>query len=133
MRTIPVDADRVRLISTGKVLAVLAWVVLADGSRRPDPNGRQEVDEATGLPLWRVEVIAPADPSDERDKTDVTEITVAAKDQPDPGAFGDLLTFDGLTVTPGYINRKTGQLTAPRWAATGIRRNAGHKAQPQAA
>lgn len=133
MRTIPVDAARINLISTGKVIAVPAWVVMSDGSRRPDPNGRQEMDEATGLPLWRVEVIMPADPGDERDKTDVTEVTVAAKDQPDPGSFGEVLTFEGLTVSPGYLNRKTNQLTAPRWAGTGIRRHAGQKHQPAAA
>jgi hypothetical protein len=133
MRTIPVDAERVRLISTGVITAVIAWIVLADGSRRPDPAGRQDVDEATGLPLWRVEVIMPADEGDERDKTAVTEITLACREQPDPGAFGDVLTFEGLAMSPGYLNRKTGQLTTPRWTATGIRKHHGAKAQPQAA
>ncbi|OLM08736.1 hypothetical protein Ae707Ps1_6249 [Pseudonocardia sp. Ae707_Ps1] len=55
---------------------VAKWVELADGSRRPDPNGRQEVDEQ-GRGLWRVEVITPADESDDRDKTAVAEVMIA--------------------------------------------------------
>jgi hypothetical protein len=126
MRSYPIDADRVRMISTGTCVPVSKWVELADGSRRPDPTGRQDVDEQ-GRPLWKVEVIIPADEGDDRDKTGVTEILIAAKDRPDPGAFGDLLTFAELVMTPGYVSRKTGQLSPPRWAASGIRRG---KAQP---
>jgi hypothetical protein len=131
MRTYPIDADRVRMISTGTCTPVTAWIELADGSRRPDPVGRQDKDEATGFPLWRVEAILPADEGDERDKTAVTEITIASKDRPDAGAFGDLLTFVDLTMSPGYVNKKTGQLSAPRWSASGIRRQG--KPQQQAA
>jgi hypothetical protein len=127
MRSYPIDAERVRLISTGTVSPVAKWVVLSDGSRRPDATGRQDEDE-NGRPLWRVEVIMPADEGDDRDKTGVAEITVASKDRPDPGAFGDLLVFEGLVVTPGYLNRKSGQLTAPRWAADGIRKQSGRAA-----
>lgn len=126
MRSYPIDADRVRLISTGTVSPVTKWVELADGSRRPDPTGRQDVDERD-RPLWRVEVIMPADEGDDRDKTGVAEITVASKDQPDPGSFGELLTFEGLVMSPGYVNRKTGQLTPPRWSADGIRKGAPHQ------
>lgn len=132
MRSYPIDAARVRLISTGNVNAVPAWVELADGSRRPDPNGRQEADEQGRL-LWRVEVITPADEGDDRDKTAVAEITVAAQDQPDPGQFGELLTFEGLVVTPGYVNKKSGQLTAARWSAEGIRRRNGAQKPEQKA
>ncbi|MDN5917377.1 MAG: hypothetical protein L0I76_20145 [Pseudonocardia sp.] len=126
MRSYPIDAARVRLISTGNVNAVPAWVELADGSRRPDPNGRQEADDQ-GRPLWRIEVITPADEGDDRDKTAVAEITIASQDQPDVGTFGELLTFESLIVTPGYLNKKSGQLTAARWTASGIRRKNGHK------
>lgn len=132
MRTFPIDADRVRLISTGNVTPIPVWVELADGSRRPDPNGRQEVDDQ-GRGGYRVEVIAPADADDERDRTDIVEVTVFAKESPDVGGFGEALRFDGLTVTPGYVNRKTGALTSPRWSADGVKRAGKSQHQPQAA
>lgn len=119
MRTYPIDTNRVRMISTGTVTEVQKWVVLADGSRRPDPTGRQDVDEL-GRPLWRIEVILPADEGDDRDKTNIAEVIVATHDRPNPGAFGDLLTFDALAVSPGYVNKRTGQLTTPRWSADGV-------------
>jgi hypothetical protein len=121
MRSYPIDTDRVTLISTGVVTPVAKWVELADGSRRPDPNGRQECDDA-GRALWRVEVITPADPADERDKTAVVEILIASNDRPEPGTLGTRLTFDGLVMTPGYVKKGTSQITPARWSADGIRR-----------
>jgi hypothetical protein len=119
MRSFPIDSNRVRLISTGNVSPVAAWVVLADGSRRPDPNGRQDL-HTDGRPLWTVEVIVPADDADERDRTEVVPVTVASHERPDGGTFGDVLSFAGLTVQPGYVNRRTNQLTTPRWSADGV-------------
>lgn len=127
MRSYPIDTDRVQMISTGTVTPMVKWVELADGSRRPDPNGRQEVDEQ-GRGLWRVEAITPADESDERDKTAVAEVMIASHEQPQAGQFGNRLTFDGLVMTPGYVSRKTGQLTPPRWSAEAIRGQGGHRA-----
>jgi hypothetical protein len=112
------------MISTGSVTPVTAWVELADGSRRPDPNGRQDVDDQ-GRPLWRVEVVMPADETDERDRTGVLEVTVAAKDQPDAGSFGEPLVFERLVMAMPYVARKTGQMSAPRFTAEGIRRQSG--------
>ena len=130
MRTYPIDSTRVQMISTGTCAPVVQWVEI-DGGRRPHPNGLQDVDPLTNLPLWRVEVIIPGDETDDRDRTAVTEITIAAKDKPDAGAFGDLLMFEGLAMSPGFLNKKTNTVGAPRWSATGIRRQ--HKAQQQAA
>lgn len=132
MRAYPIDAERCRLISTGTCTPVTKWIELSDGSRRPDPQGRQDEDEQ-GRPLWRVEIILPADEGDERDKTGVTEILIASKDAPDAGAFGDLLTFEGLTMSPGYVSKKTGQLSPPRWSADGIRKQHGKAQQHQQA
>lgn len=129
MRSYPIDTDRVTLISTGVVTPSIKWVELSDGSRRPDPNGRQDMD-AQGRALWRVEVITPADEGDERDKTAVVEILVASVDRPEVGQLGTRLAFEGLVMTPGYVKRGTSQLTAPRWYAEGIRRPG---VQPKAA
>lgn len=121
MRSYPIDTDRVTLISTGVVTPVAKWVELSDGSRRPDPNGRQETDDS-GRALWRVEVITPADPGDERDKTAVVEVLIASNDRPDAGQLGTRLAFDGLVMTPGYVKKGTSTITPARWSADGIRR-----------
>ncbi|KAA1004410.1 hypothetical protein FVA95_29135 [Pseudonocardia sp. EV170527-09] len=124
MRSYPIDTDRVTLISTGTVTPVAKWVELSDGSRRPDPQGRQDTDEH-GRGLWRVEALTPADQDDERDKSAVVEILIASHDCPAVGSLGQPLHFDGLVMTPGYVQRKTGQLTPSRWSAEGIRGQAG--------
>lgn len=131
MRSYPIDTDRVQLISTGTVSPVAMWIDKPDGSgRQPDPNGRQDVDEH-GRGLWRVEAITPADESDERDKTAVVEVVVASHEQPQPGGFGTRLVFDGLVMSPGYIHKKTGQLTLPRWSAEGLRGQGGRARKPE--
>jgi hypothetical protein len=131
VRNFPIDSARLTAFSTGVVAPVQKWIELSDGSRKPDPAGRQDEDEH-GRPLWRVEAILPADAEDERDKTSVTEIVIASKDRPDAGNFGEPLAFVDLTMSPGFLSKKTGQVGAPRWTASGIRpRHAQPK--PQAA
>lgn len=130
MRSYPIDTDRVTLISTGTVTPVAKWVELSDGSRRPDPQGRQEIDEH-GRGLWKVEAITPADQADERDKTAVVEILIVSHDQPAVGGFGQPLHFEGLVMTPGYVQRKTGQLTPPRWSAESVRGQAARGRKPE--
>lgn len=126
MRTLKIDSDRTDLRSTGVVSPVPLWVELSDGSRRPDPNGRQDTD-AEGRPRWIVECVAPADDTDERDQTSVVRVEIASHDRPDPGHFGTVVRFDNLTMSTQYV-RKDGKLSAQMWAATGIR---GRQGQPQ--
>ncbi|WP_226359147.1 hypothetical protein [Pseudonocardia sp. ICBG601] len=71
--------------------------------------------------MWRVEVVTPAVEGDERDRTEVITVTVASHARPEPGPFGQPVVFEGLLVSPGYLSRKTGQLTPPRWTAEGVR------------
>lgn len=130
MRSYPIDTDRVQMISTGTVSPVAKWVEQSDGSRRPDPNGRQDVDDQ-GRGLWRIEAITPADEDDERDKTAVAEVIIASHERPDSGGFGTPLTFDNLVMSPGYVSRKTGQLTPPRWSADGLRGHAHRARKPE--
>lgn len=91
MRNAPIDAGRVKMISTGTVSAVDEWVKLSDDTRRR--SGNQAKDE-NGRLLWNVEVIVPGDDSD---RTEVTRVTVAG-DEPKPGSFGDLVEFVGLVM-----------------------------------
>lgn len=61
----------------------------------------------------------------------MVEVTVASHEQPQAGQFGNRLAFDGLVVTPGYVSRKTGQLTPPRWSAEGIRGQGARARKPE--
>lgn len=119
MRNFPIESSRMTMISTGQASPVPVWVENPDGSRRPDPNGRQDKNEA-GAPLWRVEVIIPGDEGDDRDRTGIHEVTVACVDDPKVGTFGEPLTFDHLMFSPGYLKKSTGQLTPPRWTADAV-------------
>lgn len=132
MRTLKIDTDRTDLRSTGVVSPVPLWVELSDGSRRPDPNGRQAIDEQ-GRPRWVVELVAPADEKDERDATTVVKVEIASHDRPDAGPFGAAVKLDDLAMSSPYV-RKDGKLSAPMWFAAGIRgRQAQHQGQPKAA
>lgn len=128
MRTYPIDGTRVHMISTGTCKPSPLIEKDRDG-KWGVVEGKQAVDQATRLPLWTVEVIIPGDEGDDRDRTGVVELEIAAKDRPDPGTFGEILQFEGLAMTPGYLKKATGQVTPPRWSASGIRR----QAQPKAA
>jgi hypothetical protein len=132
MRTYPIDSTRVHMISTGTCKPSPLIEKDRDG-KWGVVEGKQAVDQDTRQPLWTVEVIIPGDTDDDRDRTAVTEIEIAAKDRPDPGAFGDVLQFEGLTMTPGYLKKATNQVTAPRWSASGIRRQGQPQHKPQAA
>ena len=132
MRTYPIDSTRVQMISTGKCKPAPLIYQKPDGAWAVNPKeqGRQEY---TALPLWTVECITPADEEDDRDKTAVIEIEIASKDKPDPGSFGELLIFEGLAMTPGYLKKGATALTQTRWSASGIRRQGQQQPKPQAA
>jgi hypothetical protein len=50
-----------------------------------------------GRPLWQIECIAPGE--GERDRTEIVRITVSARELPDVGAFGTVITFERLTAS----------------------------------
>lgn len=128
MRNVALDPARFLALSTGNVSKTAVWIVLADGSRRPDPTGRQETHE-DGRLLWNVEVVIPGDPNDDRDKTETFEVTVASADCPNVGNFGTPLHFDGLVMALPY-KRKDGQLGKPKFAADGARPAGGAAPRP---
>lgn len=130
MRTYPIDSNRVQMISTGTCKPAPLIFQKADGAWSVNPK-EQAREERTGLPLWTVEVIIPSDDSDERDRTAVTEVEIVAKDKPEAGSFGEVLVFEGLTMTPGYLKKGANQVTASRWSASSIRRQG--QQQPKAA
>ena len=87
----------------------------------------QQIDKATGLPLWVVEVIEAA-------RQRMVKVKVAAQVQPvlpspAPGSPFTAVEFDGLTVTPyvdasrcqGNAKGKCGARQAYSLKATGVR------------
>ena len=90
----------------------------------------QQIDKATGLPLWVVEVID----ADEAARQRTVKVKVAAQVQPvlpsaAPGSPFTAVEFDGLTVTPyvdasrcqGNGKGKCGARQAYSLKATGVR------------
>jgi hypothetical protein len=114
MPTYAVDGERTTLVGTGIVEPVMDWTETADGSRRPSEH--QARDEATGMPLWGVEVLHQQTTWG-RASTVTARVTVGAPAQPMVGQFAPV-AFRGLTVDV-RVNRKSGALTET-WRAEEI-------------
>jgi hypothetical protein len=114
MATYAIDSGRTTLVGTGIVEPVMDWTETADGSRRPSEH--QARDEATGMPLWGVEVLHQQT-SWGRASTVTARVTVGAPAQPVVGQFAPV-GFRGLTVDV-RVNRKSGALTET-WRAEEI-------------
>ena len=105
----------------GEVVPVTEYQSQEDKARnRPI---RPRIDEATGLPLFRVTI---ADPSAEKDRDKSITVEIAAKQQPVPPAAVANLPFrpvilEGLTVQPRA--EASGQAKWITWVirATGLR------------
>jgi hypothetical protein len=114
MATYAIDSGRTTLVGTGIVEPVMDWTETADGSRRPSEH--QARDEATGMPLWGVEVLYQQSAWG-RAATVTARVTVGAPAQPMVGQFAPV-AFRGLTVDV-RVNRKTGALSET-WRAEEI-------------
>ncbi|NMH98910.1 hypothetical protein [Pseudonocardia acidicola] len=102
MRTIPVDLSRLDLIATGKVSSKAEYVELSDGSRKA--SGNQAKDEATGQPLWVIDVLVD---DDDARRAEVVGVTVPSADEPNPPKYRPV-RFTGVTARI-YVDRASGQ------------------------
>ena len=120
----PIDFDELfptGAYIVGEVTAVTEYQSQEDKARnRPV---RPRIDEATGLPIFKVTV---ADPSAEKDRDKPITVEIAAKVQPVPPAAVNGLPFrpvilEGLTVQPRA--ETSGQAKWITWVvrATGMR------------
>lgn len=116
MRNLPIDASKFQLIATGKVIPKPAYVEMADGSRRKDPNGRQETDPATGLPVWTVDCISGAEDDDDR-RVETVGVTVTSPNKPVVQKFAPV-QFEGLTAN-GYVQNGS-RFVSYSFRATGV-------------
>lgn len=102
MRSIPVDLFRCTLIGTGKVSSKAEYVELSDGSRKA--SGNQAKDEATGLPLWVVDVLVD---DDDARRAEVVGVTVPCADEPVTPKWRPV-GFHNVTATV-YVDRSSGR------------------------
>ncbi len=114
MPSYAVDSARTALMATGIAEAVPEWEDLPDGRRRP--SGTQASDEASGLPLWQVEVIYQQT-SWGRTTTVTNRVTVAADRAPEVTPFTPV-RFADLAVEV-RVNRKSGVLIET-WRASAL-------------
>jgi hypothetical protein len=92
MATYAVDSVRQPMIATAIVEPVMEWDETPDGRRRP--SERQARNEATGMPLWAVEVLY-IQTSFGRKSTVTAKVTVEGAEEPKPGPLSPI-GFAGL-------------------------------------
>lgn len=94
MASFAVDGRRQVMVATGIVDAVTEWA--EDGTGKRFRTDAQAVSEASGLPLWGVEVTY-RESAWGRESTATAKVQVPAKEQPSPG-FMTPITFGGLVA-----------------------------------
>ena len=109
-----VDSSKQPMVATGVVDARFDWVEAPGGGRRP--SEQQARDEATGMPLWGVEVMYQQTAYG-RVNSVVAAVQVQALDQPDVTALGPI-AFDGLRVEVRVI--KASGVLVENWSAERI-------------
>lgn len=128
MRDLPIDASKLELIATGKVIAKPRYVEAPDGSRRKDPNGGQEVDKFTGVPLWTVDCIAGSEDDNDR-RVETVGVTVQSETKPEVSKFQPV-QFEGLTAN-GYVQNGS-RFVQYSFKATGVVKQAGARSTKSA-
>jgi hypothetical protein len=76
-----VNSADTEMLATGIVAMVQEWIKTADGTRKP--SDEQARDEATGMPLWGVEVMYRSE-SYGRESTATAMVEVGSVEQPHP-------------------------------------------------
>lgn len=94
MATYAVDSIRQPMTATAIVEPVMEWDEFPDGRRRP--SDRQARSDATGMPLWAVEVLY-THTTFGRESTVTAKVTVGSLEQPTPARLSPI-GFVGLRV-----------------------------------
>ena len=109
-----VDSMRQPFTATGIVDAVMEWEETPEGKRRPSKD-KQARNEATGMPLWAVEVLY-VQTSFGRRSTVTAKVQVEAVEEPKLRPLGPI-GFNGLQVEVRF-NSAGG--FAEYWSAEGL-------------
>ena len=92
MPSYAVDSIRQPMTATGIVEPVMEWEETPEGRRRP--SDKQSRNEATGMPLWAVEVLY-IQTAFGRKSTVTAKVTVDAEEEPKPAPLSPI-GFAGL-------------------------------------
>jgi hypothetical protein len=114
MPAYPVESKRQPMTATGIVNPVMEWDEMPDGKRRP--SDRPARDEATGMPLFEVEVFY-THASFGREYTVTANVRVGSPEKPSPPPLSQV-SFTGLNVRV-QINKNTGGFSE-NWTAEAI-------------
>lgn len=98
MATLPIAAERITLVATGKVRPVPVYAEMADGSRKRVPDAQEKNDN--GVPIWAVDVQLD---DEDADRTEAIAVKVASMEQPEPPKWRPV-EFQGLTCKPYVPN-----------------------------
>lgn len=120
---IPVDAARIKFMSTGKGAGKPKYAELSDGSRKRVPDAFETDDQ--GRTFFMVDVIIV---SDDAARADLAAVKIPAWEEP-VTSLGDVVQFINLTVTP-YVPQGSNRISFS-YSADGIVDPA--KSQPKAA
>lgn len=113
MPSYAVDSSRQPMTATGIVEPVFEWEELPDGKRRPGTI--QSRNEATGMPLWQVEVLYTQVTYGRR-STSTAMVTVDAEEEPKPR---DLTPIGFVGLRAEVRTNKAGGITE-YWNAESI-------------
>lgn len=109
-----VDSSKQPMVATGVVDAKFDWVETAGGGRAQ--SDVQSRDEATGMPVWGVEVMYQQVQYG-RTSSVIASITLPAYDRPNVSALGPV-GFENLRVEV-RVNKNTGGLVE-YWSADSV-------------
>ena len=113
MGSYAVDSIRQPMTGTGIVEAVMEWEETPDGRRRPSET--QARNEATGMPIWAVEVLY-IQTTFGRKSTVTAKVTVEAQEEPKVAPLTPI-AFNGLSVDV-RVNKAGGLVEV--WSADSI-------------
>lgn len=81
MRNLPVDASKITLLASGKIMPKPEYAELSDGSRRRVPGG-QAKDQTTGMPLWIVDCYLDDDDEEADGRAEIVGVTLSCYERP---------------------------------------------------
>lgn len=113
MANLPIDANKITLVATGKVRPVAVYAEDASGQNRRVPGAQEKSD--FGLPLWAVDVLLD---DDEATRVEAISVKVPSNEEPQVAKFQPV-TFQGLTCKP-WVNSRAGNQIALSMRAEGI-------------
>lgn len=110
MANLPMDANKITLIATGKVRPVAVYAERADGSKARVPGAQEKSD--FDVPMWQVDVLLD---DEDANRAEAITVKVPSVSEPVVPKFQPV-TFQGLYVKPYVDFRNGNRLAMSAWA-----------------